>query len=116
MNKATLTHELYKLYVQAEAHRAFFVNTVDQMNDHAQRLDVMKQAMATISDIARKVSAGANASDHRASKASAQAFDNDRKIKHGLKKLEVIVTHQGLGIPELGNDVPGSVRDIAVFM
>ena len=107
MTIAALTHEVHKLYVQAEADKIFFNNTVDQINDHLQRFDIMKQAMATLSDITGKVVAGASASEDRAGKLSADVVDNNNKIKQGLKELEVIVTQQGLAISELRVDVQG---------
>ena len=60
--------------------------------------------------------AGANASDDRASKLSAEVVDNDRKIKDGLKELEAIATQQGLAIFQPRNDVQEAVRDMAVVM
>ena len=99
--------------MQAKGDKAFFAHTVDQINDHAQRLDIMKQAMATLSDITGKVGARASASDDRAGRLSADVVDNDSKIKQGLKELDAIVTQQGLAVLELRVDVQGALRNIA---
>ena len=57
MNNATITTELRKLYVQAEADKPFFADTVEQIKDHAQRLDILMQAIATIHHIVTEASA-----------------------------------------------------------
>ena len=45
MNNAQLMHELHKVHVQAEADRNFFANTVEQINVHAQRLDILRKGV-----------------------------------------------------------------------
>ena len=82
MSSDQCTHELHKMYAQAAADKMFFADTVEQKNDHAQRLDNVRQAMLSISHIV----AEANASGERIGKLTAKVVDSDSKLTQGLKE------------------------------
>ena len=41
MDNSQLTHELHKLFVQAEADAGHFANVHDEADDHAQRINIL---------------------------------------------------------------------------
>ena len=99
-----------------EATKPFNVATVDQINDHAKRIDVLTQIGKNLGNMVDRNTAteAQNAQDltHNAE----LVVDNDKQLKQGLKELEAMVTAQGAAIPELRTDVQQVVRDIAGVM
>ena len=105
MDNSQLTHELHKLFVQAEADARHFANVHEEVDDHAQRINILTQAMQLQNVCMETVEKWIVAAD-----------SNDGLIKEGLKQLEATVTEQGVAISALRGDVQGAVKDIASVM
>ena len=100
MNNAQLTHELHKLFVQAEVGKGHFNNVHDEADDHVQRINVITQAIQ-LQNVRMDV----------AEKRIVAADGHDGLIKEGLKRLEAPVTEQGVAIPALRVDDQGAMND-----
>ena len=96
MSNAQLTHELQKLFVQAEEDSGHFANVHDEADDHAQRINAFTQAMEL-----------KNIRMEAVEKWIVAADSNNGLIKEGLKQLEATVTEQGVAIPAVRGDVQG---------
>ena len=83
---------MHKLFVETEANRPFFGQTVEQINDHAGRLDVALQAVQGL-----RVMVDQNGRDIQIN--ADLAITNDRQLKEGLKRLETEVGTQGAASP-----------------
>ena len=86
MDNAQLMHKLHKLFVQA----GHFANVHDEVDDHAQRINVLTQAIQI-----------QNARMGAVEKWMLAADNNDSLIEEGFKHLEATVTEQGVAIPAL---------------